>query len=63
MSNDIPRRIQMEKMCPAELAILEAVGVVEGMGCDPRLTDAVILLGKARDKVADFVDGVEPVQP
>lgn len=31
---------------------------VESMTADERLTDAVVLLGKARDSVADFIDGV-----
>ena len=52
-----PRRIQMLKMVPAELAILTATDAVEEMGGDVRLTDAVVLLGKARNKVADYVDG------
>jgi hypothetical protein len=55
-----PRRNQVEKLTPAELAIREAVCVVELAGCDTRLTDAVNLLAQARDKVADFVDGVAP---
>lgn len=54
-----PRRIQMQKWVPAERAINDAVQVVEGMGADVRLTDAVVCLGAARDRVADFVDGVE----
>jgi hypothetical protein len=52
----IPRRIRVDLMTPAELAIREAVIAVEAAGCHPRLTDAVILLGQARDAVADFVD-------
>lgn len=32
------------------------VDVVEGLGADVALTDAVILLDKARERVADFVD-------
>lgn len=53
---NIPRRNQMRQWCEAERAIHEAVQAVERMPADVRLTDAVILLGKARDKVADFVD-------
>ena len=56
---EIPRRIRMDLMTPAELAIMKAIDAVEVAGCDTRLTDAVILLGKARDRVADFVDGVK----
>lgn len=54
---DIPRRIQLEKMTPAEVAILAAVLEVEKMGADTRLTRAVTLLQQAREKVADYVDG------
>ncbi len=58
MSNDIPRRSRLYEMTPAELAITEAMEKVEQAGCDVRLTKAVVLLGRARDRVADFVDGV-----
>jgi hypothetical protein len=43
-------------MTPAELAIHHAVQAVEAAGADPLLTEAVILLGQAREKVADYVD-------
>lgn len=56
--SEIPRRCRIDLMTPAELAIRNAVDVVEGMGCDVRLTDAIVLLSQARDKVADFVDKV-----
>lgn len=47
-------------MTPAETAITDAMAAVEAMPPDLRLTDAVVLLQQARDKVADFVDGVKP---
>lgn len=57
---DIPfRRNRIDLMTPAELAIREAMLRVEEAGADVRLTDAVVLLGEARDAVADFVDHVE----
>lgn len=56
MPYEIPRRIRIDLMTPAELAITEAIRVVELMGADVRLTEAVILLGQARDRVADYVD-------
>jgi hypothetical protein len=52
------RRCRIDKFVPAEKAIYDAMGAVEEMPPDTRLTDAVVLLQKARDKVADFVDGV-----
>jgi len=57
---DIPRRSRLEKMSTGELAIRTAILTVEEMGCDERLTRAIILLGQAKDSVADFIDGVDP---
>lgn len=56
MSDEIPRRIRLDKFTPAERAIWDAIQAVEVVGADPLLTEAVILLGKAKDKVADYVD-------
>ena len=58
-SRDFPRRICLDRCTPAELAIRAAVAEVEKLAADPRLTDAVVLLDKARCLVADFVDEVE----
>lgn len=55
---EIPRRIDRSRHTPAESAITQAMAAVEAAGAHPRLTDAVTLLGKARDAVADYVDGV-----
>lgn len=57
--NDIPRRARIDKFAPAEKAIYDAVQAIEAMPADQRLTDAVLLLQKARDWVADFVDGID----
>lgn len=56
--NEIPRRCYVDKWTPAERAIADAIAAVEKVGADKRLTDAVILLGQAKDRVADYVDGV-----
>jgi hypothetical protein len=53
----IPRRARVDRHTPAETAIRKAKMAVEAAGCDPLLTDAVVLLGHAQNKVADFVDG------
>lgn len=58
--NDLPRRICINRFVPAETAIREAMLAVEDMDAHPLLTEAVILLGQAKDKVADFVDQNEP---
>lgn len=57
MSDVVPRRSRVDQYVPAETAIREAMLAVEAMPADERLTDAVVLLGKAKDAVADFVDG------
>lgn len=51
-----PRRNRIDHYVPAETAIRNAVLAVEVMPADVRLTEAVILLGQAQEKVADFVD-------
>ena len=56
---EISRRNRIDLNTPAELAIRAAVDEVERAGADLRLTDAVVLLGEAREAVADFVDGIE----
>lgn len=53
----IPRRCRIDLYTPAETAIAQAMEAVEAAGCHPTLTEAVILLGRAKDRVADFVDG------
>jgi stage III sporulation protein SpoIIIAA len=58
--NDIPRRIDISRFSPAEKAIREAMHAIEAMPPDVRLTDAIVLLERAKAKVADFVDGVKP---
>jgi hypothetical protein len=56
---DIPRRIRVDLFTPAEKAIWDAQQEVEKLPADIRLTEAGTLLGQARNKVSDFVDGVE----
>ena len=57
MTTPISRRVYVDRLSPAELAIREARIKVEAMGADKRLTDAVMLLSQAQDRVADFIDG------
>ena len=59
MSDEIPRRNRMDQWTEAEERIQHAVWFIEEMGTHPLLTEAVILLGKAREKVADYVDHVD----
>lgn len=55
--SEIPRRNRMDLWSPAERAIFEAIQAVESVGAHPLLTQAVVMLGKARDRVSDFIDG------
>ena len=52
------RRNDFFRATSGEIAIRQAIAAVGGMGADPRLTDAVILLEAAKNSVADFVDDV-----
>lgn len=52
----VPRRNRVDLMTSAELAIREAVDRVETMGADARLTEVVVMLQEAKDKLSDFVD-------
>lgn len=54
--DEIPRKCQMNEWCSAERLIAAAIHEVELLGCDPALTDAVVLLGEAQEKVASFID-------
>jgi hypothetical protein len=56
MGSDFPRRSCIDLLTPAEKAIYDAVQEVEKVGASVGLTDAVILLGKARDLVADYIE-------
>ncbi len=55
-----PRRNRIDKFTPAEKAIWDARQAVEAMPADVRLTQAGNLLQEAQEKVADFIDGVNP---
>lgn len=41
---------------PVEDRISNLVGMIEGMGADPRLSDAVLLMGYAKNRVSAFID-------
>ena len=54
------RRIDVLRMKPAELAILNAMGEIEKLDADVRLTNAVVMLSEAKKLVSDFIDEREP---
>lgn len=56
MKSTFPRRNRLDLNTPAEKAIFSAMQEVEKAGAHPLLTEAVILLGKAKDLISDYVD-------
>lgn len=56
MVDGFPRRCRIDLQTPAELAIRQAMLAVEVAGAHPLMTDAVMLLDQARNKVADYVE-------
>lgn len=53
----IPTRIDLGWRTPAESAIDAAIEAVEAAGASTALTDAVTILSRARNRVADHVEG------
>lgn len=60
-STEMSRRIDSARWTPAEHAITAAMRAVEAMAADVLLTQAVLLLEKARACVADYVDALPRV--
>lgn len=58
-ADGIPTRADMTYWSDAERAIWNAMQAVEAAGASPMLTQAIILLGQARDCVADHVEAPE----
>lgn len=56
MVEGFPRSHRVDLWTPAEKAISHAAQIVESVGADVLLTDAVILLGDAQRKVAEYTD-------
>lgn len=51
-----PRRADITNQTPAEHAIRSAASAVDALGTDSLLSEALVLLDQARNKVADYVD-------
>ena len=62
-NNGHPRRNRIDLNIPAELKIRAAADAVEVLGCDVRLTNAVIKLAEARELVADWAEETGNVMP
>lgn len=54
--NGFPRRNQIDCLTIPETVISMAIERVERMDAHPLLTEAVILLGQAKNKVADYIE-------
>jgi len=52
----IPRRARLDRNTHEELLIRTAVDAIEKLPAHPKLTEAIVLLGEARNRVADYVD-------
>lgn len=50
------RRVFLTLLTPAEMAIHNAILSVEQIGADVKLTEVVMLLLDAKNKLADYVD-------
>ena len=55
-TNDFPRSANLCYLTPSESLIWNAIQEVEKLGADVRLTNVVILLGQARDLLAEVID-------
>ena len=53
------RRNNLQLMAPAEKAIYDVMQLVEEMGADVKLTDAIVKLGEAKDHISDYLDELE----
>lgn len=57
--NNAPRRIRVDLYTPEEILIREAMLAVEKLGADPLLTDCVMKLSDAKEKLSDYVDKLQ----
>lgn len=57
----LPRRIQLDRITPAESAIRQAIDMVEGLGAHPGLTSVVTTLVAAVVRLADYLETEAPV--
>lgn len=51
-----PRRSRIDLLEPLEKELYDVMQHVEEAGADPLLTDAVVLLAEARERVADWLE-------
>lgn len=56
MIDGTPRRCRLDLLTPAEIALWQAASMIEDSGAHPLLTEAIMLLQQARERVADYVE-------
>lgn len=56
MNPSISRRNVVDEMVKPELLIHDAIGEIENLGADERLTNAQIKLQEGMDLLSDFID-------
>jgi hypothetical protein len=56
MKNEIPRRNRLDLNTSEEIAIYDVMQKIEQLGTHELLTECVIKLSEAREKLADWVD-------
>lgn len=59
---NVPRRNYLDKSSPAEMAIQNAIEEVEKCGDNPHLTSIVLGLFDMKNKMSDYIDGVQSNQ-
>lgn len=55
-TNLVPRKNIISMQQPAEWKIVEAMSEIETLGADVLLTDAILLMQKAKEKVSEYID-------
>lgn len=56
------RRNRLDEMVPAESRIIFAMQAIEEMPADESLTEAIVLLEKAKNKISDYVDSQKSIR-
>jgi hypothetical protein len=58
MTKEMPRRCDNNLRSEEEITIDKAIELIEKLGADEGLTNAIVKLNEARDMVADYIDKV-----
>ena len=58
MTKGMPRRCDNNLLTEQEKAISKAIEMIERMGADEKLTNAIVMLNNAQELLSDYVDRV-----